>query len=192
MATTVLYRINSGEVLKISLGGQTFADRDSTYFGVLTDPSFPDGTAIREDLGTGDFGPRRELGFAKFPDVGAGVVRHATAPEIALWPAAEAEDNNQLDADAAADFADVHPRFRKIFKAVLRQLINELFAKTNAKNNEMIVQWNQHKADVVAAGNLNDIKTSTAALAAIAANLDETVTLAQAVTKLKNDISKDD
>ncbi len=37
MATTVLYRVSSGEVYKISTKGQMFPSIDSNYFGYLTD-----------------------------------------------------------------------------------------------------------------------------------------------------------
>ena len=47
--TTVLYRISSDEVLKNSTRGQLFAERDSAVFGVLTDPTFPDGTDVRDE-----------------------------------------------------------------------------------------------------------------------------------------------
>ena len=70
MAITALYRISSNEVIKISLKGQDFADRDTNIWGVLTDPSLPNGSDVREELSENQLGPLRQLGFAKIADAG--------------------------------------------------------------------------------------------------------------------------
>lgn len=178
--TTALYRINGGEVLKISVQGQPFADRDAAVFGVLTDPTLPDGQAVREDLGDGTLGPIRVLGFAKVAVVGSNTVRNATAPEIAAFATAETSDENALDAADAGRMIDTHPRFRKVLKALLKRII--------AENNDQRTQWNALRAQIAAATNLANLQSR------VAANTTDlpTRTLQQAVTALKNDVSSSD
>jgi hypothetical protein len=122
MSITVLYRKSSGEVVKISVKGQTFVDRNQTYWGVLTDPSLPDGNECRPEGGD-----LRVLGFAKIND--SGTVRNATQPEIDSFAAFEDDDENSQDADAAIDLFESHPRFRKMmiaFADVIKDEINIL------------------------------------------------------------------
>jgi len=124
--TTVLYRANGGEVVKISPTNQTFDQRDPAYWSVVTNPNFPDGTELRE----GGNGPLRVLGFAKIID-GADC-RNATQPEIDGFPAAETTDENIMDRDGAIDLFQNHPRFRKMmiaFADVLKDEINILRAE---------------------------------------------------------------
>ena len=126
MATTVQYRINGGEVIKISLAGQPFTGLPGTevYWGVLTDPPLPDGTVIRD----GDE-ELRVLGFAKIND--GGTVRNATQPEIDGWAAQETTDDNLQDRDGAIDLFQTHPRFRKMmiaFADIIKDEINILRA----------------------------------------------------------------
>ena len=123
--TTVLYRANGGEVVKISPTNQTFDQRDSNYWAVATDPNFPDGTELRQ----GGDGPLRVLGFAKIID--GGDCRNATAPEITAFAAAETADENIMDRDGARDLFENHPRFRKMmvaFADILKDEINILRA----------------------------------------------------------------
>lgn len=122
MATTVLYRINGGEVYKISTNGQTFADRNTAYWGMLTDPSLPDGTNVRDETGA-----LRVLGFAKIWD--GTDVRNATQAEIDGFVTSEADDDKLQDRDAARDLFQTHPRFRKLliaFADIIRDEINIL------------------------------------------------------------------
>jgi hypothetical protein len=124
--TTVLYRTNGGEVVKISPTDQTFAERDSAYWSVAADPAFPDGIELRED----GSGPLRELGFAKIMDGGS--CRNATQPEIDGFPAAEAADEALQDRDGARDLFENHPRFRKMmiaFADIVKDEINILRAE---------------------------------------------------------------
>lgn len=124
MPTTVLYRINSGEVWKINVGGQLFSDRDTAYFGVLTDPTFTDGMQLRESLPGGDMGPLRVSGFAKWADPGGNSVRNATQAEINGFETVQDDDEAQMDADEAGELLKNHPRWRKftmlMFKAMNR------------------------------------------------------------------------
>lgn len=114
---TALFRKTSGEVVKISLRNQAFADADPTFWGVLTDPAFPDGTDVR-DMDTDPAGPLRVLGFSKRAVPGP-IVRNATAPEIALFAPAQADDENQMDADRAGSLFETDPQTRKLFTALM-------------------------------------------------------------------------
>lgn len=124
--TTVLYRSNGGEVVKISPTNQTFDQRDATYWAVATDPNFPDGTDLRE----GGDGPLRVLGFAKIID-GADC-RNATQPEIDNFAVAEAADEALMDRDRAKDLFENHPNWRKLLTAfadIIKDEINILRAQ---------------------------------------------------------------
>lgn len=172
--TTALYRINGGEVVKISLTDQTWPDRNTTYWGVLTDPSFPDGTEVRHvdrEL--------RELGYAKFADVGGDTVRNATQPEIDTYAPAQTDDEDQQDADGAEDLFITHPRYRKLMTAYSDIIKDEFNA---------VRGWiADFKTEVAAASNLGDLKTRVAGLPDLPDR-----TLAQLKTAIQNRISKDD
>ncbi len=160
MPITVLYRKASNEVLKISLNGQLFDDRDTTFFGVLTDPDFPDGTGpVRELLPDDSWGDLRVLGYAKIAEPGTGAngtVRLATQPEIDGFAALETDDTNQMDANRVSDWVDNHPQFRKFFKA---------FADINIDEFNIVRQWiMSFKAEVAAATSLADLQARVAAL----------------------------
>ena len=176
--TTTLYRKSINEVLKNSVKDQTFSDRDNAVFGVLTDPSFPDGT---NTVDPADEPPvLRKLGFAKHADVGGDIVRNATQAEIDTWPAAELDDDNQQDADRAAELGDTHKQFRKIFKAMLKNIVRE--------GNIKATKYNELRAEMLAASNFNDLKTrvqDNTSDAPIRTNQ-------QAFDILRTDVDKDD
>jgi hypothetical protein len=122
---TVCYRINGGEVVKISTNNQAFADRNSVYWGVLTNPVFTDGTEARDSSGN-----LRVLGFAKIWD--GLVVRNASQGEINGFAGSEAQDDNLQDRDGAINLFQTHPRFRKMMVAladVIKDEINILRAQ---------------------------------------------------------------
>lgn len=124
MAITALFRIRSGEVLKISLKGQPFSDRNTIRFGVQTDPARPDGDNVR-DLSGADPGPLRVLGFAKIWD--STNVRNATQVEIDTFSPDEVEDENEDDAEEAETLIDQgNPVTRKILKAVALVTMDEI------------------------------------------------------------------
>ena len=180
MAVTALYRISSGEVLKISPKGQTFADRDPAFFGVVTDPVLPDGNTVRALNPDGTMGPLRVLGFAKHY-VGIGQdIRNATQGEIDTYAAKELTDDKQLDALRVGELFSVHPQWRKAFKALLKRIL----AVTNAHAE----QHNAIRAQIAAATNLADLQSR---IGANTADL-STFTLQQAATALLGDISADD
>ena len=171
---TALYRISSGEVVKISLANQTWPQVDSTFWAVLTDPALPDGTQVIDD--NGDL---RVLGFAKFADVGGDTVRNATQPEIDTFAPAQTEDENQQDADGADSLFIDHPRWRQLYTAYSDIIKDEM---------NILRGWiTQFKADVAAANNLADLKTSVAAQPDLPDR-----TLAQLKTAIRTRIDKDD
>ena len=191
MATTVLYRISSGEVLKISTRGQQFPHINTNIFEYLIDPDLPDGTDNREII-DGRLGPARSLGYQKIAIPGSNLVRDASQGEIDGFEAFKIEDDNLQDELGAKAFLSTHKRFRKIFVAILKLIVDQLLENSNVKQNEMINQWNQYKVDVAGASNLAQIKAALAALPTITSNLPETATLATIKSQLNALISKDD
>jgi hypothetical protein len=170
--TTALYRINGGEVIKISGTDQTWPDRNTTYWGVLTDPPFPDGTVVREPDG-----PLRVLGFAKIND--AGTVRNATQPEIDTFAPAQTADENLQDAGGAEDLFLNHPRFRKLMTAYSDIIKDEL---------NILRGWiADYKTEVAAATSLGDLQTRVAGLPDLPDR-----TLVQLKTAIQNRISEND
>ncbi len=180
--TTALYRESSNEVLKVSAKDQSFSDRDAAVFGVLTDPTTPDGVDVREQ--TDDLGPLRQLGFAKIAEPGGNNVRNATQPEIDGFAASEIDDDNQLDADQALVLFEDHPQFRKKEKArtdIIMREINLLRQRNVQLQNDIAAAANNANAFV------SDLKASVAAYP-----VQTDRTLAQLETQMRNRISKDD
>lgn len=116
---TALYRIRGNEVIKVSLKGQLFTDRDQTYWGVLTDPLRPDGNDATDPAGE-----LRVLGYAKIND--AGTVRNATQPEIDAFIVAAAEDEKDQDAEHAVTRVLHHRVQGKLLKAFALETMKEL------------------------------------------------------------------
>ncbi len=174
MATTVLYRKSSGEVIKISTKGQTFADSDPKYWGVLTDPTFTDGTNYI-DIETGE---RRILGISKKWD--DTTVRNSTQQEIDGYQAYEDDDEKEQEADSARNMININPAMRRLLVATFDVLIEHQF---NA-----VREWLMDYKTVIAnANNLADVKTGVAALP----NLPNK-TLQDLKDAVVNRISKDD
>lgn len=172
--TTALYRINGGEVIKISGTDQTWPDRNTTYWGVLTDPSLPDGDQTRDIDG-----PLRELGFAKFADVGGNTVRNAIQAEIDAFAPAQSDDEDLQDAAGASALFLTHPRNRKLMTAFADIIKDEM---------NIVRGWTlSYKAEVAAATSLGDLQTRVAGLPDLADR-----TLAQLKTAIQNRISEDD
>lgn len=146
--TTGYYRTTSGEVLKISLNNNPFVDVDTTYFTIFTDPAFPDGTQLREELPDGSDGPLRQLGYAKH--FVAGTVRNSTQVEIDSYASFEATDTDLQDASRAADLGDTDPIWRKLIKAIVKQTIRE--------NNIQADDYNALRAEMLAATSLGDLQ----------------------------------
>jgi len=185
--TTVLYRLNGFEVLKISLADQPFTGINTTYYGVVSNPAFPDGTEIRDPDDN-----LRVLGYAKWMDLSGPTVRNATQLQLDAFPVEQAADESAMDASAAKDFLNSHPRWRKLLKGLAKVLIIQILESSNVKTNALIDQWNQYKIDVGNASNLGDIKTAVAALPTINSDLTETAKLSQFLTQIENQIDAGD
>lgn len=171
--TTVLYRVNGGEVVKISPTNQQFDSRDTNYWAVATDPAFPDGTELRQ----GGDGPLRVLGFAKIMDGGS--CRNATQPEIDGFPAAEAADEALMDRDRARDLFQNHPNWRKLLTA-FSDIIKDEF--------NIVRTWTRDfKTEAAAATSLADFQSRIAGLP----DLNDR-TLAQLKTAMLNRMSEND
>ena len=179
MPTIALYRLSSGEVIKITDRGQTFADRDTNFWGILTDPDLPDGSDVRELLADGTWGPLRVLGYAKIAESGINTARNAIQAEIDTFAPAQNDDENQMDAAGAVDLFEQHPRFRKLMIAysdILKDEFNDLR------------QWiTAFKVEVAAANNLGDLRARIATLPDLPDR-----TLVQLKTAIHNRINKDD
>lgn len=183
MAHTALYRIVSGEVVKIShetatKTPQQFAERNTAYWGVLQSPTLPDGVTqvTRNPDGT----ISRTLGEALWADVSGNAVLVATQPQIDAYAAGETADEHAQEADRAKIMINVSPRYRKVFKALLKRMLQV--------TNSNAAQINGIKSAIAGASNLAEIRTAVAALP----TLPDSITLQQAITALLNDVSGDD
>ncbi len=89
-------------------------------------------------------------------------------------------DEALQDASSAGTLIDIHPRWRKVFKALLKRII--------AENNANAAQWNAFRAEVAGSTSLASLK------AGVAANTSDlpTRTLAQAVSALLGDLDPGD
>ncbi len=145
---TAQYRVSSNEVIKISIPNQIFIE--DTFWGVLTDPILTDGNQVRDVSGP-DVGPLRVLGFAKIAVPGTNTIRNATQVEIDSFQAFEDADDNIKDRDRAGELGTLHPRWRKLVKAILKAAVRE--------NNIMANRYNELRAEMLAASSLNNLQT---------------------------------
>ena len=120
-ATTVLYRISSGEVASISVVDRTNFNVDLSYYGVLVDPPLPDGIQWFDPAP--DY-QRRVLGYAKIND--NGTVRNATQIEIDGFAGFALDDKNQEEANKAAEYFQNDPQFRRVMIAFAAILVDEI------------------------------------------------------------------
>lgn len=172
--TTALYRINGGEVIKISATDQTWSDRNTTYWGVLTDPSLPDGSDVLDPTDQA-----RVLGYAKFADVGGNSVRNAIQAELDNFPVAQEADENLQDKGRAQQIFLTHPQFRKLLTAYSDILKDEI---------NILRGWTlDFKVAVAGAGNLGQLQAAVAALPDLGDR-----TLAQLKAAITARISEDD
>jgi hypothetical protein len=163
---TALYRLSTREVVKISnkVGTkepQSFPDMNPVYWGVLTDPTVGSGVPDVLVLDV-DSKPSRVQGEAVHANVAGTEIRLASQAEIDTYSPGETEDAKQQDADGAENLAETNPRFRKVFKAMAKLMVDQL----NVLRQE-----------------INTINGDTAL---------SDITYPQAYTALKNGISKDD
>jgi len=166
-ATTVVYRSSSGEVAVISIGNNPFSEFCTSYFTVVTDPTFQDGTET-------DF---RTLGLSKIFD--SGIVRNATQVEINGFKAFEIEDRNIRQEIIAKSYFQTDPKFRRAVIAVIKGIIRE---------DNILRNWTRDFKDLVAAStSLADFKARVAAEdTLINREFDD------AKTYILNQVSKDD
>jgi len=120
--TTVLYRISSGEVIGISPKNKLWEEVNQNQFAVLTNPTFLDG----EQNHNPDNPKRREYGYQKIAVPDFQEVRNATETEIKIFVNAETIDIDVMDKVFARVFMNDHPRFKKLMKAVVVILVEEL------------------------------------------------------------------
>ena len=147
--TTALYRKSSNECTQISLTNSSFDNYSSTYFGVLTDPPFTDGTDTQDP--NGDY---RVLGYSKIND--SGTIRNATQGEIDTFEAGEIDDNNAIDADKAKIYFQNDHIFRRAMIALIKGIIKE--------DNEGRLWTRDFMAAVAASTSLADFQSRVAAL----------------------------
>ena len=148
-ATTVLYRVSSGEVKEISFEDRVFTGFNAPYFGVLTDPPFTDGIDLQDPSGN-----MRVLGYAKIND--NGTVRNATQEEIDTFGPLQTDDRNEEKAQRALNQFLHDPNFRMIVAAIIKGIIKE--------DNENRSWIRDFKDAVAASTSLADFQSRVAAL----------------------------
>lgn len=139
---TVLYRLSSGEVGKISPKGQSFSEANSLFWGVLVNPTFTDDMQER---------PFRQLGAAKTAIPGTNTVRNATSAEITNFPIFDDDDNKQEHADGVTRRLANDREFRIFARALVRLLVQEFNRSrtVDGVNSLTIAQaWNALKNEV--------------------------------------------
>jgi hypothetical protein len=117
-ATTVLYRISSGEVIGISATDSQF-EMYGIEFGVLTNPTISDGTDFRDP--NNDY---RVLGYSKIND--NGTIRNASQQEIDTFRPSQINDNNIKEALMAVQQFNTDPNLRRILTAFAAILVEEI------------------------------------------------------------------
>lgn len=193
---TALYRINGGEVIKISEIDRSWPDADANFYAVMVDPALPDGSLLREVLpispGSARYGPRRQLGFAKIAISATNTIRNATQEEIDFFDDAEGQDGQAEDAIQAREQVVKHPFIARVLMALIRRLVDNV-NQQNAKANAVITQWESFK-DAMANENLTitQIRSGVASLPEIVADLPDSLTAGQVANVLRNDIQEGD
>jgi len=182
---TVLYFKASNEVFKISTARNGKPARDWTgqfdvdFVGQLDDPTLVDFTLPHEF-------PRNAIGKligadgSLICDPVGNSVRLAIQTEYDTFDASRLTMEQQAEAKEAVRRISISPRYRKIFKALLKRILQV--------TNNQASQINGIKAAISTATSLAEVKTAIDALPA----LNDSITLEQAVTALLNDVSSDD
>jgi hypothetical protein len=198
---TALYRKNGGEGIKYSLINQSFAEADPTYYGVLTNPTIPNGTQIREPLvivpGQPRYGPRRQLGWAKIAIPATNTWRNATQLEIDFFDDAEGIDEQAIDAAQAREQVIKHPFVARVLWSLLRMIVastNQQNTRINlmaVKTNLLLTQWASMKTIMNSGVSVATMRTQIGALPAIAADIPETLPASRTAAAVGQDIRND-
>ena len=109
MAFTYIYRTNGGFVKGMSISADAYATIDTDLFAIVTDPPAPDGD---------DLVPQKIFD--------AGTIRNATPAEITGFDTKLAEDETLEHRRAAKAQLDGQPTFRKINRALITVINDEL------------------------------------------------------------------
>jgi len=106
-----LYRLNGGKVEGATVNSDGFGNIDSRFYGVCTDPLTPDG---------------KDLAIPKIYVSASNTVRNATPDEIANFLVAEEADAILLARYQAESYAEEHPVTRKVMRALVQIMVNEI------------------------------------------------------------------
>lgn len=193
---TALYRINGGEVIKISEIDRTWADADADFYAVMTDPNLPDGSSLREVLprgpGLARYGPKRQLGFAKIAIPETSTIRNATQQEIDFFDSAEGTDRQAEDAIQAREQVTRHPFIARVLMALIRRLVVNV-NQQNAKTNEIVTQWEAFKSAMANEGlTVAQIRSGMDSLSEITTDLPDSLTAGQVADIIRDDIQEVD
>lgn len=151
-----LYRKNGGKVEGMSVHAYTLSGVGATYYDQVENPTAQDGEGLAP--------PKVYLG---------GVLRNATAEEIAAFAAKAKEDDDAENKSRFKKFLDDGDHRMPLFKALATITMDEL---------NILRQWVQSfKVEVAAASSLADLKTRVASLPEL-----EDRTAAQLKTAIKN------
>ncbi len=117
--TKVVYRVSSGEVVRITTGS-TYNEENRFGFALVVNPIFDDGQVWLDP--NYDY---RVFGYAKIYVSGSNTVRNATQAEISGFLSAAEDDEKQNFADLAENHIQNDPQFRRIMKALSAIIANE-------------------------------------------------------------------
>ena len=105
--SSVLYRLDGREVLKISKRNQAYDGVDRSAYGVMLDAYTPYGYEVRRRLTSVVFGPRRVEGYCQVADVESNACRLAVSEEIAVMDRAVADELRRIESRLSADDSDI-------------------------------------------------------------------------------------
>ena len=122
--TALCHKI-TGEVLKISSKGQMFPIRDKEIFEVIESPNLRHGMEVNPpDIDVTRPFNNRVLGFAK--RYSGKEIRNASESEITSWYEQDDKDARKQDKKAAQARLEANPVNRKVNKAFVKLILNEI------------------------------------------------------------------
>jgi len=125
---TALYRISSGEVIKISKKGQTFSKANSLFYGVLINPELPDGI---------------ELPKIAIPE--SNIIRNGTQTEIDNCYVLKEQDTNKEHCNDSIRRLNNDPQFRMFAKAMTSLMTKEFNQTRGEDGRDLLTEeqvWN--------------------------------------------------